>query len=181
MERAKCWPDGCRKSPKGSSKSGCLPVARSYRRSRLLDAVQQNTVEICHTASYYFHGKNKAFALDCSVPFGLTRPADVRLELSWRRRSSAARVFAKYNVVNFLGGNTGTQMGGWFRKEINSLEDLKGLQDPDSRFRREVFSALGAVPQSLPGGEAHPRWSSATTPPMGRPLRRRKARLLQGR
>ncbi|HRW67091.1 MAG TPA: TRAP transporter substrate-binding protein [Candidatus Competibacter sp.] len=122
----------------------------------VLDAVQQNTVEICHTASYYFHGKNKAFALDCSIPFGLT----ARQMFAWNYHGEGGPLlrefFAKYNVVNFLGGDTGTQMGGWFRKEINSLEDLKGLKIRIPGFGAEVFSALGAVPQSLPGGEVYP-------------------------
>jgi TRAP-type mannitol/chloroaromatic compound transport system substrate-binding protein len=122
----------------------------------VLDAVQQNTVEICHTASYYFHGKNKAFSLDCSVPFGLT----ARQMFSWMYHGEGGPLlrefFAKYNVVNFPGGDTGTQMGGWFRKEIKALDDLKGLKIRIPGFGAEVFAALGAVPQSLPGGEIYP-------------------------
>ncbi|HCB12529.1 MAG TPA: ABC transporter substrate-binding protein, partial [Gammaproteobacteria bacterium] len=93
----------------------------------VLDAVQQNTVEVCHTASYYYHGKNKAFSLDCSVPFGLT----ARQMFAWFYHGEGGPLlrefFAKYNLINFPGGDTGTQMGGWFRKEVKSLEDLKGL------------------------------------------------------
>jgi TRAP-type mannitol/chloroaromatic compound transport system substrate-binding protein len=122
----------------------------------VLDAVQQNTVEVCHTASYYFHGKNKAFSLDCAVPFGLT----ARQMNAWYYHGEGMallrELFAKYNVVNFPGGNTGTQMGGWFRKEIKSLNDVKGLKIRIPGFGAEVFSALGAVPQSLPGGEIYP-------------------------
>ena len=122
----------------------------------VLDAVQQNTVEVCHTASYYFHGKNKAFSLDCSVPFGL----NARQMFAWYYHGEGGPLlrefFAKYNVVNFQGGNTGAQMGGWFRKEIKTLDDLKGLKIRIPGFGAEVFSALGAVPQSLPGGEIYP-------------------------
>jgi len=122
----------------------------------VLDAVQQNTVEVCHTASYYYHGKNKAFSLDCSVPFGL----NARQMFAWLYHGEGGPLlrefFAKYNVVNFPGGDTGTQMGGWLRKEIKSLEDLKGLKIRIPGFGAEVFSALGAVPQSLPGGEIYP-------------------------
>ncbi|MFO7640092.1 MAG: TRAP transporter substrate-binding protein [Candidatus Competibacteraceae bacterium] len=122
----------------------------------VLDAVQQNTVEVCHTASYYFHGKNKALSLDCTVPFGLT----ARQMFAWMYAGEGMpllrELFAKYNVVNFPGGNTGTQMGGWFRKEIKSLDDLKGLKIRIPGFGAEVFAALGAVPQSLPGGEIYP-------------------------
>jgi TRAP-type mannitol/chloroaromatic compound transport system substrate-binding protein len=122
----------------------------------VLDAVQQNTVELCHTASYYFHGKNKAFSLDCSVPFGLT----ARQMFAWFYHGEGGPLlrefFAKYNVINFPGGNTGTQMGGWFRKEIKTMDDVKGLKIRIPGFGAEVFSALGAVPQSLPGGEIYP-------------------------
>ncbi|MBK8537602.1 MAG: TRAP transporter substrate-binding protein [Candidatus Competibacteraceae bacterium] len=122
----------------------------------VLDAVQQNTVEVCHTASYYFHGKNKALSLDCTVPFGL----NARQMNAWVNYGEGLpllrELFAKYNVVNFPGGNTGTQMGGWFRKEIKSLDELKGLKIRIPGFGAEVFSALGAVPQSLPGGEIYP-------------------------
>ncbi|MCB1921727.1 MAG: TRAP transporter substrate-binding protein [Candidatus Competibacteraceae bacterium] len=122
----------------------------------VLDAVQQNTVEVCHTASYYYHGKNKAFSLDCSVPFGLTARQMNAWLYDGEGGSLLREFFAKYNVVNFPGGNTGTQMGGWFRKEIKSLDDLKGLKIRIPGFGAEVFSALGAVPQSLPGGEIYP-------------------------
>jgi TRAP-type mannitol/chloroaromatic compound transport system substrate-binding protein len=122
----------------------------------VLDAVQQNTVECCHTCGYYFHGKNKAFSIDTAIPFGL----NARQMNGWYYYGEGLTLtrefFAKYNVVNFPGGNTGTQMGGWFRKEVKSLEDLKGLKMRIPGFGAEVFSALGAVPQALPGGEIYP-------------------------
>lgn len=122
----------------------------------VLDAVQQNTVECCHTCGYYFHGKNKAFSIDTAIPFGL----NARQMNGWYYYGDGLALtrefFAKYSVVNFPGGNTGTQMGGWFRKEVKSLEDLKGLKMRIPGFGAEVFSALGAVPQALPGGEIYP-------------------------
>ncbi|MDS4029367.1 MAG: TRAP transporter substrate-binding protein [Candidatus Contendobacter sp.] len=122
----------------------------------VLDAVQQNTVECCHTCGYYFHGKNKAFSIDTAIPFGL----NARQMNGWYYYGEGLPLtrefFAKYSVVNFPGGNTGTQMGGWFRKEVKSLEDLKGLKMRIPGFGAEVFSALGAVPQALPGGEIYP-------------------------
>lgn len=122
----------------------------------VLDAVQQNTVECAHTASYYQHGKNKAFSLDCTVPFGLS----ARQMNGWFYFGDGLGMmrefFAQFNVVNFPGGNTGTQMGGWFRKEIKTLDDLKGLKMRIPGFGAEVFSALGAVPQAIPGGEIYP-------------------------
>ncbi|MDS4026048.1 MAG: TRAP transporter substrate-binding protein [Candidatus Contendobacter sp.] len=122
----------------------------------VLDAVQQNTVECGHTCGYYYHGKNKAFSLDTAIPFGL----NVRQMSAWfyygEGQSLLREFFAKYNIVNFPGGNTGTQMGGWFRKEIKSLEDIKGLKIRIPGFGAEVFLALGAVPQLLPGPEIYP-------------------------
>ena len=122
----------------------------------VLDAVQQNTVECGHTCGYYYHGKNKAFSLETTIPFGL----GVRQMNAWyyfgEGQALFREFFAKYNVVNFLGGNTGTQMGGWFRKEVKSLEDMKGLKIRIPGFGAEVFSALGAVPQLLPGPEIYP-------------------------
>ena len=122
----------------------------------VLDAVQQNTVECGQTCGYYYHGKNKAFSLDTGIPFGL----NARQVNAWCYFGDGLTLlrefFAKYNIVNFPGGNTGVQMGGWFRKEIKSLEDLKGLKIRIPGFGAEVFLALGAVPQLLPGPEIYP-------------------------
>lgn len=122
----------------------------------VLDAVQQNTVECGHSCGYYYHGKNKAFSLETGIPFGL----NARQMNAWYYYGGGQALlgafFAKYNVVNFFGGNTGTQMGGWFRREIQSLDDLKGLKIRIPGFGGEVFSALGAVPQLLPGPEIYP-------------------------
>ena len=122
----------------------------------VLDAVQQNTVECGHTCGYYYHGKNKAFSLDTTIPFGL----NARQMNAWCYYGEGLTLlrefFAKYNIVNFPGGNTGTQMGGWFRKEIQSMENLKGLKIRIPGFGAEVFLALGAVPQLLPGPEIYP-------------------------
>jgi TRAP-type mannitol/chloroaromatic compound transport system substrate-binding protein len=122
----------------------------------VLDAVQQNTVECGHTASYYYHGKNKALSLDATIPFGL----NPRQLTGWMYHGGGMgllrEMFAQYNVVNFSGGNTGAQMGGWFRKEVKSIDDLKGLKIRIPGFGAEIFSQMGAVPQQLPGGEIYP-------------------------
>ena len=95
---------------------------------QVLDAVSQGTVECGHTASYYYVGKNKTFAFDTTLPFGLS----ARQQNAWLYYGGGLELlrdfFKSYGVVNFPGGNTGTQMGGWFRKEIKSLADLKGLK-----------------------------------------------------
>ena len=123
---------------------------------QVLDAVQNGTVECGHTASYYYVGKNMAFAFDCAVPFGLT----ARQQNSWMYAGGGMQLmrdfFKNYNIVQFPGGNTGTQMGGWFRHEIKSLADLKGLKMRIPGLGGKIMAKLGAVPQTLPGGDIYP-------------------------
>src|SRR3989338_5455577 len=123
---------------------------------QVLDAVQNATVECGHTASYYYVGKNMAFAFDCAVPFGLT----ARQQNAWMYSGGGLRLtrdfLKEYNVVNFPGGNTGVQMGGWFRKEIKSLADLKGLKMRIPGIGGQIVARRGAVPQTLAGGDIYP-------------------------
>jgi TRAP-type mannitol/chloroaromatic compound transport system substrate-binding protein len=113
----------------------------------VLDAVQKNTVECGHTCSYYFHNQNKAFSLDTAIPFGLS----ARQMNAWYYYGGGLALsrefFARHGIVNFSGGNTGTQMGGWFRKEIRGLKDIKGLKIRIPGFGAEIFSSLGATVQ----------------------------------
>ena len=92
-----------------------------------LDATSNGTVEMGHTASYYYFGKDPTFAFGTSVAFGPNQ----RLNQGWYTLGGGKEVlnefYGKYNVHSMLAGNTGCQMGGWFRKEINTVEDLKGL------------------------------------------------------
>src|SRR5829696_5501407 len=94
----------------------------------VVDGVQNGSVEMAHTVPYYFYGKNPAFALGSAVPFGL----NARQMTSWMRHGNGRKLmnefYAKYNIISFFGGNTGCQMGGWFRKEIKSPGDFKGLK-----------------------------------------------------
>lgn len=122
----------------------------------VLDAVQQNTVECGHTASYYYYGKNKALALETTIPFGFNSRQLTAWVLDGGGLELQRELFAQYDIVNFPGGSTGAQMGGWFRKEIESLEDLQGLKIRIPGFGAEIFDRMGAVPQSLPGGEIYP-------------------------
>ena len=122
----------------------------------VVDGVQNATVEMCHTVSYYFYGKNPAFALGSAVPFGL----NARQMAAWMRYGNGRKLmnefYAKYNMVSFAGGNTGTQMGGWFRKEIKSVDDFKGLKMRlGGGLVGDVMKKLGTVPQSIPGGELY--------------------------
>ena len=122
----------------------------------VLTAVQNGTVQIGHGASYYFKGRNPALVFDCTVPFGLT----ARQLNAWLYYGGGLELtremFADFNVINFPGGNTGTQMGGWFRREINSLQDLRGLKMRIPGLGGEVMDRLGVTVQVIPGGEIYP-------------------------
>ena len=121
----------------------------------VVDAVQQGSVEMAHTAPYYFFGKNECFALGCAIPFGLNS----RQMSAWMYEGNGMKLmrdfYAKYNIINFLGGNSGAQMGGWYRKEIKTVKDLKGLKMRIGGFAGKVLERLGGVPQNLPGGEIY--------------------------
>ncbi|MCU0840679.1 MAG: TRAP transporter substrate-binding protein [Thiobacillaceae bacterium] len=123
---------------------------------QVMDAVQQGTVECGHTASYYYVGKDMAFAFDCALPFGLT----ARQQNAWMYFGGGMNLmrdlFAQHNIVQFPGGNTGVQMGGWFRKEIRSLADLRGLKMRIPGIGGQIMAKLGAVPQTLAGGDIYP-------------------------
>lgn len=129
---------------------------------QVLDAVQDHTVECGHTASYYYVGKNKAFAFDTAMPFGLT----ARQHNAWMYQGGGLELMrsltAQYGCSVFPGGNTGTQMGGWFRKEVRALEDLKGLKMRLPGIGGEILSRMGGVPQTLPGGEIYPALERGT-------------------
>jgi TRAP-type mannitol/chloroaromatic compound transport system substrate-binding protein len=121
----------------------------------VVDGVQQGTVEMAHTAPYYFFGKDPTFALGCAIPFGLNS----RQMTAWMYEGNGLKLMREfdngYNFINFPGGNTGTQMGGWFRKEIKTLADMKGLKFRIGGFGGKVIERLGGVPQNIPGGEIY--------------------------
>ena len=129
---------------------------------QVLDAVQNNTVECAHTLSSYFIGKDPTFMFEGSVPFGL----NTRGHNGWMYHGGGlelVREFMRgYNVINFPAGNTGAQMGGWFRKEIASLEDLKGLKFRIAGMGGQILSRLGVVPQVLAGGDIYPALERGT-------------------
>jgi TRAP-type mannitol/chloroaromatic compound transport system substrate-binding protein len=123
---------------------------------QVMDAVQQGTVEVGHTASYYYVGKAQVLAFDTAVPFGLT----VRQQNAWMYYGGGLElfrsIFADFGIIQFPGGNTGTQMGGWFRKEIKGLADMRGLKMRIPGPGGTVMSRLGVVPQVLAGGDIYP-------------------------
>jgi len=127
-----------------------------------LDVVQNGTVECCHTCSYYYVGKDKTFAFGTAIPFGL----NARQMNAWVYYGGGQKLldefYSNYNIVSFLGGNTGVQMGGWFRKEINTLADVKGVKMRIAGLGGTVFSALGMVTQQIPGSDIYPALEKGT-------------------
>lgn len=121
----------------------------------VVDGVQQGSIECAHTAPYYFFGKDETFALGCAIPFGLNS----RQMTAWMYEGNGMKLmrefYAKFNIINFPGGNTGAQMGGWYRKEIKSLKDIKGMKMRIGGFGGKVFERIGGVPQNIPGGEIY--------------------------
>ena len=122
---------------------------------QVLDAVQNGTVECGHTAPYYYVGKDPAFAFGTNVPFGL----NARQQNAWwyegGGREAMAELYKDYGVVEFNAGNTGAQMGGWYRKEIRTVADLKGLKMRIAGIAGQVLAKLGVVPQQIAGGEIY--------------------------
>src|SRR5450830_72920 len=126
----------------------------------VMDAVRNDTVEMGHTASYYYVGKDATFAF--AVPFGLTS----RQQTAWMEVGGGKELmrefFKGYNIINFPGGNTGTQMGGWFRKEIKTAADLKGLKMRISGLAGRTMAKLGVVTQQLPAADIYPSLEKGT-------------------
>ena len=124
--------------------------------------MQNGTVEMGHTASYYYFGKDPTFAFGTAVPFGPNQ----RLNQAWYMlgggRELLNEFYKSYNVTSFLAGNTGCQMGGWFRKEIKTVDDLKGLKMRIGGFAGRVMQKLGVVPQQLAGGDIYPALEKGT-------------------
>ena len=128
----------------------------------VVDAIQNGTVEAAHTAPYYFFGKDETFALDCAVPFGLNS----RQMSAWMFEGNGLKLmrefYKPYNIVNFPMGNTGAQMGGWYRKEIKSLADVKGLKMRIGGFGGKILERVGGVPQNIPGADIYPSLEKGT-------------------
>jgi TRAP-type mannitol/chloroaromatic compound transport system substrate-binding protein len=122
----------------------------------VVDALQADTIDMAQTAAYYFTGKDPIFAFSCAVPFGLT----ARQTTSWKDHGNGRKLldafFAKYNFKTASAGNTGTQMGGWYRKEINTVSDLKGLKMRlGGGLFGEAMAKLGVVAQNMPAGDIY--------------------------
>jgi len=116
---------------------------------QVLDAVQNGTIEMGHTASYYYIGRNRALAFDTAVPFGL----NARQQNAWMYYGGGLElmreVMREFNVMSFPAGNTGTQMGGWFRREIRTLKDMQGLRFRIPGLAGEMLARIGVLPQVI--------------------------------
>jgi TRAP-type mannitol/chloroaromatic compound transport system substrate-binding protein len=126
------------------------------------DAVQSGTVEMAHTSSYYYFGKDPTFAFATAVPFGL----NARMQNAWLMFGGGNDLmndfYKKFNIYGIPAGNTGAQMGGWFAKEIKEVADLNGLKMRIGGFAGTVLQKLGAVPQQIAGGDIYPALEKGT-------------------
>ena len=129
---------------------------------QVLDAVQNGTVEMGQTTAYYYVGKDPAFAFGSTVPFGF----NARQQQAWMMHGGGQELmneFLKdYNVVGRFAGNTGAQMGGWFRKEIKTPDDIKGLKFRIAGLAGSVIAKMGGVPQQIGGGDIYPALEKGT-------------------
>lgn len=137
----------------GMFKITTFPAGELFPGLEVLQNVSQGTVESGHTALYYYVGLDPAWAFGTSLPFGLT----AQQQNSWLYHGGGEAAINKlgqnFNVISFAAGNTGTQMGGWFRREINTVADLQGLKMRIPGLGAQVLKNLGVVTQTLPGGE----------------------------
>jgi len=129
---------------------------------QVLDAVSNGTVEIGNTALYYYWGKNPAFTFATALPFGL----NTRQQISWLLWGGGQELvndlLKEHNCYGIPTGSTGAQMGGWFRKEIKTLDDIKGLKFRIGGFAGTIMAKLGAVPQQIAGGDIYPALEKGT-------------------
>ncbi|HSJ33404.1 MAG TPA: TRAP transporter substrate-binding protein [Longimicrobiales bacterium] len=123
---------------------------------QVLDAAQQGTVQVGHSAGYYYTGKNEALAFETCVPFGLTS----RQQSAWLYEGGGLdlmrELYADFGVTTFPAGNTGAQMGGWFKREIRGVADLRGLKMRIPGLGGAVMNHLGVTVQVLGGSEIYP-------------------------
>ncbi|MEY3295199.1 MAG: Alpha-keto acid-binding periplasmic protein TakP [Pseudomonadota bacterium] len=126
------------------------------------DAVQAGTVECSHTAAFYYVGKDPAWAFGTCIPFGM----NFRQHNAWWKEGGGEKVFNDWlrgqNMRYILSGNTGAQMGGWFRKEVNTPDDVKGLKMRIPGLGGRLWAAMGAVPQQIAGGDIYPALERGT-------------------
>lgn len=124
------------------------------------DAVSRGTAEMGHGAAYYWKGKSEAAQFFSAVPFGLNAQEMAGWIYQGGGQELWDEIYSAFNLKAFSAGNTGVQMGGWFNKEINTVDDFKGLKMRMPGLGGEVIKRAGATPVSLPGGEIFPSLQS---------------------
>ncbi|MCF1709792.1 TRAP transporter substrate-binding protein [Tabrizicola sp. J26] len=126
------------------------------------DEVSAGNIEACHTVGYYYWGKDPTWAVAAAVPFSL----NARGINAWQYHGGGIDLYNEFlagsNIVAYPGGNTGVQMGGWFRKEVNTVEDMKGLKYRIGGFAGKVMEKIGVVPQQIAGGDIYPALEKGT-------------------
>jgi len=129
---------------------------------QVADAVQNATVEMGQTAAYYYFGKDPSFVFETGLPFSVNQ----RQLYAWLTHGNGLALinefYKSYGFTTYTFGGTGAQMGGWFRKEINSLDDLKGLKFRVGGFAGLILTNLGVVPQQIAGGDIYPALEKGT-------------------
>ena len=129
---------------------------------QVVDAVQNGTVECGHTALYYYFGKDDTFVFASALPFGMNS----RMQNAWMTQGGGLDLlneFLKgYNCYGMPGGNTNAQMGGWFRKPIVKMDDLKGLKFRLGGFAGKIMQRVGVIPQQIAGGDIYPALEKGT-------------------
>ena len=122
-----------------------------------LDAVTSGAVDCCHTPTYFYIGKDPTLGFGTGLPFG----------------PNVNEALGKLNAIGFVAGNSGVQMGGWFRKEINSVEDLKGLKFRIGGTGGQILARLGVIPQQIAPADIYPALErgTITIPASGRGAR----------
>jgi TRAP-type mannitol/chloroaromatic compound transport system substrate-binding protein len=139
-----------------------FPAGEVVPALQVLDAVGAGTVECGQTALYYYIGKDTAFAFFTALPFGL----NTRQMTAWLRHGGGnelcAELLRDYGCLGLPFGETGAQMGGWFRKEIRGMEDLQGLKFRIAGFAGNVFQKMGAVPTQIGAADIYPSLERGT-------------------
>ena len=139
-----------------------FPAGEIVPTAQAAEAVGTGTVEMAHTASYYYWGKDPTFALGTAIPFG----PNARQANAWLYQGGGNELlnafFAKHNLYGLPGGNTGVQMGGWWRNEIKSVAELQGVKFRIAGIGGLIMEKLGVVPQQIPAGDIYPALERGT-------------------